>query len=779
MEGTILSYSKNVGKLRGDDEKVYKFNRRAITVGKIDDATPGRRVRFILAGKRASEVELLEEIVAVATMPIMNRQPRSDRFLNPYNFVRPLEVADESVAPLLGRCPPPPHDRYVGLTGRITCGLTAKTPLFVSDSEGIEPTEIAGGKKHYTYRFFRDPSGQIAIPGTSLRGAFRSIFEAVTNSCFNHFAQDKRLSYHLPATETWKLVPGRVRQVNETDWEIDILPGTTSYSANQRPEGPQYAAWVLQYRSLQSSKTRQNYPSTPYVSRSKVSLGTLTHRDPCQALIEEVSHPKRKFSFWNVVAIAPLDETLPRPTAIQKVVQGYLCITNQNIDNKHDERFLFRTDSNKSIANSLPLSPTVRQRYNELIQDYQERHTDDIEKRRKDGPPNKAYPNRDPKKRKSAYSRHLLDRKVKKEKDGTLTYLHDGDLVYAMLEPSRSSYEVSYLVPVSVPRVGYERTIGQLLEPSQLRACDDYKHLCPACRTFGWVWEKSDPAADDPPLEKRTAYAGRVTFTHAERKDPASCFEATLSILSTPKPTTTRFYLTPRQGNPRKGREDSQVGYDASDQILRGRKVYRHHGGRLNENEYQSVNGQKSDQNRTVKDVQGKGTTFEFEVRFENLAEVELGALLWTLELEGWHHRLGYGKPLGFGSATVEIKTLEFLNIANGYKSLEGSRWIDGLEDKEFSIEYFKDSMWERYKQDFSQLPNVRDLEALLAKTPLLPVHYPRPAQMRDPEGKNYEWFVGNKRSGRDAGPRLELPLAVEDRKGLPILDKRGNEVLR
>ena len=139
-----------------------------------------------------------------ATPPkVGTSQPHSEqnpyRFLNPYNFVRPLEVGNENVAPLLGRCPPPPHDRYVGLTGRITCCLTAKTPLFVSDSEEIEPTEVAGGKEHHTYRFFRDPNnpnnpndpndrnGKIAIPGTSLRGAFRSIFEAVTNSCFSVF----------------------------------------------------------------------------------------------------------------------------------------------------------------------------------------------------------------------------------------------------------------------------------------------------------------------------------------------------------------------------------------------------------------------------------------------------------------------------------------------------------------------------------------------------------------------------------------------------------------
>lgn len=84
--------------------------------------------------------------------------------------MRPLEVRNPNQAPLLGRCAPPPHDRYVSVTGRIECRLTAVTPLFVSDSEGID--EERAEKSHRHYRFFRDPEGQVAIPGTSLRGPF-------------------------------------------------------------------------------------------------------------------------------------------------------------------------------------------------------------------------------------------------------------------------------------------------------------------------------------------------------------------------------------------------------------------------------------------------------------------------------------------------------------------------------------------------------------------------------------------------------------------------------
>ncbi len=135
-------------------------------------------------------------------------EPRQDtpwddyRFLNPYNFVRylpePTISVDDAEATLLGRCPPPPHDRYVGLRGQITCRLETITPLFIADSHNVRITRLAdeGNKprEHKSYRFFQ-VGGEDAIPGTSLRGMVRSVFEAVTNSCFGVFTPEKRLDY--------------------------------------------------------------------------------------------------------------------------------------------------------------------------------------------------------------------------------------------------------------------------------------------------------------------------------------------------------------------------------------------------------------------------------------------------------------------------------------------------------------------------------------------------------------------------------------------------------
>lgn len=790
-EGTILSFKNNNGQIKGDDNKIYAFNRKSLGDGDATQATPGRRVRFQPDGDRARDVILLAQTVAaeapkpkpaappsVVSQPAQERTPSGQsgsasrsgpsvrptatgayRFLNPYNFVRSLEARHPKQAPLLGRCTPPPHDRYVGITGRIECQLTAVTPLFVSDSEGIDEERV-GEKTHRHYRFFRDPDGNVAIPGTSLRGPVRSVFEAVTNSCFANFTGDKRLSYHLPPGDALRLVPARVRKVTDERWELDLLPGTTPVNPGQRPSGPQYAAWIHTYKPLWASQTVAKVPQSAYAARQKLSLAGWKHGDECYAIVEAVQHPLRRFEFWNVVAFDRSNQSLPKLRGNQRLVKGFLCITNQNIENKHDERLFF---SSQQIR-PLDLPSEVRQRFEELIADYQERHGEDAKKRKQPAQPQGKEP---------AFSRFILERAGKRDHK-----LADKDLVYAMLERTTHGFSVEFIVPVSVPRVGYNRQIGDLLSKSDLSQCVQYDALCPACRTFGWVWGGEDKDAPRPPMTESTAFAGRVRFSHARLENSTGVLESTtLAILSTPKPTTTRFYLRPKIGKPQDRLADDQVDYDAPGQIIRGRKFYRHHGDRLNPQEYRSASP-KSDQNRTVHGVQKPGSTFEFTVEFENLNEIELGALLWSLEMEGSHHRLGLGKPLGFGSAHIEVLEVKTLDAPKRYTTLTPGTdgWVDQSGAVSDWVTTFKEAMEARYGTAFEQLDNVRDMKALLAASPTLPVHYPRPTRQPQTEGKQYEWFVGNKRSGQDAGPRLALRLADEDNQGLPLINKYGDQ---
>lgn len=761
---TFSNRTSRRGLISADDGATYEFTFDEIVTQPLPSFLQGERVQFTVDGSQARQITVLGP---AAQVPSTQQPARSGtrtgpyRFLNPYNFVRFFD----SVRPaegVLGSVPPPPHDRYVGLSGTITCVLTATTPLFIADSHGAY--EDRGEPGHMHYRFFQDAKGEPAIPGTSLRGVIRSVFEAVTNSCLANFHGEKRLSYRPPPGDALKLVPARVLRHTDGRYELEVLSGTTRFEPDRRPEGAQYAAWLRRYQPMWANNSAAKAPNTPYAQRrsfTDADLQGLGHGSPCQAIIQRVQHPLKRFEFWNVVAIAPLGQPIRRPdgAAGELLVEGYLCITNQNIENKHDERLFFRGPG--AVRIMLDLDDEVRRRYQELIIDYQERHADDLEKAG-------AHPEQ-PRGKRAGFSRFVIERK-----EGAL---QGGELVYALIDRGGRGYKVRYVVPVSVPRVTYDTQIGGKLPPAarHLHRCTEAAELCPACRTFGWVWEgKTEELRDH---NKRNAYAGRVTIEHATVAKDVKPFDATLAILSAPKPTTIRFYLAPERGKPQRGLEDKDYNYDTPDIRLRGRKFYRHHGSQLREREYRSAaKNPKSDQNRTVHGVRDAGSNFGFTVRFENLAPVELGALLWSLEIDGWHHRIGLGKPLGFGSVQIAVKGLTVLDPAARYADLANSGLRDALDLKGGWVRAFKAELQRVYGAPFEELPPIRDLRALLNEPPL-PVHYPRSAREPLPDGKNFEWFVGNKRSGRDAGPRLVLARADADNEGLPILDKFGTEL--
>ena len=732
----------------------------------------GQHVTFIegIGPKGRPEAQNVNAVTVTATQPKRSRHSDGYRFLNPYNFVRPLPQPETGTEPLLDRCPPPPHDRYVGLSGRLTCELTAVSPLFTADSEAAEQDK----KKHITLRFFQY-DGKPAIPGSSLRGSIRSLFEAATNSCSGVFDGRRRLSYHLEAHKAPQLVPARVEKENGK-WQLRLLTGTTPLQIGRIPYGRQYAAWLHAFWPTEPSGTlkkrdpnnRERDFQRSRARGNEVDLHGMEHGAECCALLEEVTHPFPRIKFWDVREVRPVEkrEELPHPKHNQRIEKGYLCLNNQNIERKHSERFFFYGSENGDEPLTLDLSPQVIQSYKDLIADYQERHAEEVRQRRQDEKPlGKTYKEDD--KVKLALSRFIYQKEARN--------LKEGELVYAFLGGNERRSRVEFIVPVTVPRAAYERRIGELL--SGYAPCQELDVLCPACRTFGWVWRTADWQSDAPDTEKPSdatvpiAYASRVRISHAQLIHDAGTFDETLSILSSPKPTTVRFYLMDKNGRNQEGWETDRVDYNADSQILRGRKFYYYHGARLSRQEYTRAGGVKDDQNRTVKGIQKPGSRFQFEVRFENLAPLELGALLWSLELEGWHHRIGMAKPLGFGSATINITNLQILDVR--------ARYLDNKlgwqpANKELYMQQFKQAMAHYYGMPFAELDNIRDLQALLAESPDLPIHYPRISQKPLIDGKNFEWFMGNSRTGRESGPRLTLHPPAQEQEGLSLVDKYG-----
>jgi CRISPR-associated protein (TIGR03986 family) len=182
-------------------------------------------------------------------------------------------------------------------------------------------------------------------------------------------------------------------------------------------------------------------------------------------------------------------------------------------------------------------------------------------------------------------------------------------------------------------------------------------------------------------------------------------------VLAEPKPSCMQHYLTQPEGG---GMKLRHYGHRGQTQI-RGSKRY--WPARPDEVTIESVSqpdpppGQEKpvSQLTRIRPVQ-KGTSFTWSVRFQNLHDWELGAVLWALQPRRYDqagaieidrkycsvHQVGMGKPLGLGSVRVEGLELhleERIGPQGRYGRLfdENTRWKNPSPESAPLREWFLD----------------------------------------------------------------------------------------
>lgn len=177
------------------------------------------------------------------------------RVVNPYNFI-PFESEPER-QPLDSWYPDPEKL----LSGWLDVEIRLKTPLIIPGSVPIQ-TEHVGNqpltdgeeeKKHNTYGFYH-LDGKPAIPGSSLRGMLRSLYEAASNSCLPFLLADPDhpISQRTPlyaafhrrglleydkARDTWRLWAARSARNPVIGYDVknaDYIEEGNSYKNAQR-----------------------------------------------------------------------------------------------------------------------------------------------------------------------------------------------------------------------------------------------------------------------------------------------------------------------------------------------------------------------------------------------------------------------------------------------------------------------------------------------------------------------------------------------------------------
>lgn len=222
--------------------------------------------------------------------------------------------------------------------------------------------------------------------------------------------------------------------------------------------------------------------------------------------------------------------------------------------------------------------------------------------------------------------------------------------------------------------------------PRDLR---DRSHPDLAEAIFGFVRD------EEQPFGVEQVRAGRIFVSDALfQSEPGSAWldengaVIVPHILSSPKPTTFQHYLVQTSSQKRDLRHYAST--RGSETVIRGHKLYWHKGtvGRRALEDADFLQQPEKEQQRDTQHTQFRpvkaGMTFTFHLHFENLSRVELGALLWVLNIaadDNYRLKLGMGKPLGMGAVKI-THTVHLTNRSRRYGQLfDGQGWATGAMD--------------------------------------------------------------------------------------------------
>jgi CRISPR-associated protein (TIGR03986 family) len=693
-------------------------------------------------------------------------------FHNPYNFVPaiPRHHIDGTTNDL-GDRKPSGHDRFIfdKYTGKLRVKMYVTTPLLLPDTARVDLIEedgIEAKKDHKIFDVRTDENGKPFIDPTAIKGMIRSAYEAITNSRLSVFHKHEvRLAFRGEAKVG--AVPARVIQLEDRQLYFRVMKSQLLKLG--------FAAKLRRYQiGEDTGKDKgEQYIATTYDGKkySKESL------------------PQSGDAVWVQLNSKGAVEKIMRRRAEETKagwLKGWVYVTGANISGKKNERVFIESPNDRLIK----IEEKHLNLWRELIGNYQDIHKKDLATRENKGKPS-DYLGKEP--GKTAWSRHIYTPDAKELRDGTLCYLN---------LKRNSDTEIDAVIPVTISRRLFEVTPLELL-PEDLRPATTIEKLSPADRVFGWVRQRKEKS-------EHNAYRGHLRIGKVEYSNsnepghnPIKRFDSEdfkgmglpLQILGQPKPQQGRFYVAETKAGEaqieKRSNEDSGF---KKERGLRGRKVYPHHNvpedywtpkqsntlltenGKTYSQEYLRLQGdkQRDSQNRSIKGWVTAGTVFEFDINFINLSDVEIGALLWLLQLgpEAFHS-FGGGKPFGFGSVHLDLTHSKICKGESLKKRYESFGEVDlQTEDAKNCISKFKEAVAEAYGQPFEQALFIKAF--LKAATGFdKPIHYPRTMEAPNPDGESFEWFVTNNKIERGTVKYgLVLPNLWED-DGLPILPSR------
>ncbi|MEQ8462045.1 TIGR03986 family type III CRISPR-associated RAMP protein [Coleofasciculus sp. E1-EBD-02] len=569
-------------------------------------------------------------------------------------------------------------------TGQIDCTITTSSPLYIRC--GMTPTDFAKfgskpddeltdaekeEKRNRLSSFFENPANLLpTIPGSSIRGMLRTIIEIISYSKIDKVA-DKKLIYrdfiHPSLQEAY-----RNRLLREE--------GDKRYSFLMQ------AGYIVSAGSgwaIQPAKKLVQGASFARIEKSQI-------KQLVQRRWHDI-HNARQVT----VHVDPINWHLHRgdfielyyakatpPWGHRDKSSGVLVKTGDMPKKKMECVIGLPDDSVKSMP--IPDS---------MLQDYKEQ----ITKKQKE--------------------------EILENKEGVLKNMHP---VFYLMEDDK----LVFFGHTMMFRLPYHKSIQEFIPSCEYKTLSDYSYNSPLLditdAIFGFAKDKKQK-------EEQTK-AGRTFVSDAKCKKTAdqniwlttnATKAITPKILASPKPTTFQHYLVQTSDKPEELKH-----YDSSpnETAIRGHKLYWHQGNvkqsQIEEGDTKEIEKAPS-QYTDIKPIK-ENVSFDFTIWFENLSDVELGALLWLLNLandDEYRLSLGMGKPLGMGAIKININCFSITNYQKQYNQLfHNGKWASAAYKADYiqaakqqCLRNFEHYICQHIAPEFERLQDVPRIKTLLA----------------------------------------------------------------
>ena len=569
-------------------------------------------------------------------------------FVNPYNFIPLAGKKDQN------RGPSENKERL--LSGKIKYTVKTVTPLFIPNTSNDRYFDIRADHEtedeyHKSFDFFSytDLSERSAsdkkeydpvIPGSEIRGAVRSLYEALTDSCFSAMDSDAVPTKRTPQ----RYVPG-ILSHDSKGWGLQDAEDYICRDNNDFSQRNELGSTVADGSRVTFSSIRRK--------RGK-PLADLNGYGSTGYLIKGNDGPE-----------------LPKPRRGAKCDDCPLAAKTKCTSEKGKKCYLlmkhnYHVFSIKKSGNSYSVSEESIEQFSGVLDLYEQNVG-------------------------AAYKEYIASWKNVKKNGGSIpvyyNYVDDGK-------------KELFLSPACITREVYRNTFKKIIG-SRYSTCSKEENLCPACRLFGIVNTENGVLkasairfADLTVKPKDKYYSEPVTLEELGQPKPSSMEfylkkpDVRLNEGETLIVWTYDYYIVAdAKGNTRvelydpeiAGRKmywHSQKAADRQKTMERAIELEKKEKKRQREQNLKEKDVYITVRNKTVRPVD-RNVEFEGYLYFDKIAEKELNRLIAILDMSNpkisdkrYAMKLGAAKPLGFGSVETRVDFVSLRKLVKESESI-------------------------------------------------------------------------------------------------------------